>query len=89
MARRSQRDKELTPIRPRSAIRHAHHSFPIMSQLWRKLIFEFLAPHGFSTGAVKVRVVSSLDHETFDDAVERHVVVFSLLGECAEVLDSL
>jgi hypothetical protein len=88
MRRRRQRNKELTPICPGPAIRHAEGPFVLVREGAVELVLEFLAVDGFAARA-GARGVAALDHEVWDYAVEDDVVVFVGCGQRGEVLACL
>ena len=86
--RRRQRNKKLTPIRVRPAVRHAQHSCPRMLETRVGLVFEFFAVDRAAPAAGAGRV-ARLKHEVWDYAVKEDVVVVAALGEGGEVLAGL
>ena len=75
MRRRSVRDEELTPVRPRPFIRHRHDPAHVMSQGRTDLVLEIGAPYrgtGFRGGGCGG---AGLDDEGWEGAVERGGVV--------------
>ena len=82
--RRRQRNKELTPIRIRTAIRHTEDAGAGVFEGGGDLILEFVAVDG-GAAAAGARWVAGLEHEGGDDAVEEEVVEVAAGGERAEV----
>lgn len=82
--------EELTPVRRRALIRHAHRASRIVSQRRANLVIESAAPDGggclgFGVG----RRGAGLEDEGWDDAVERRVCVCAGRAEREEVLGRL
>ena len=94
MLRLFQRDKELTRIGAWAFVRHAQDAAPGMPQRRSDLILEVLSVDGGATFRDRVMFcvsggeggVAALDHEVFDDAVERCVVVGARGAQGEEVL---
>ena len=80
------RDKELTPVRPRSSVSHTDRVRPIVLQIVTELVFKFFSPDAFASGTVS-EGVSSLNHEFRDDTVEDHAFEVSASGVTDKVLD--
>ena len=59
-----------------------------MRQLWPDFVLELSAPDRFSTSPISYGA-SRLNHEAFDDSVEEHVAVVTVLCMCCEIFDCL
>lgn len=86
--RRRQRNKELTPIRVRPAIRHTQDSGAGVFEGGRDFVFEVGAVDGAAAAAGAGRI-ASLDHEGGDYTVDGGVVVVAAVGEGGKVLACL
>lgn len=83
--RRRQRNKELTPIRIRPAVRHAQDASAGVLERGVDLVLELLAVDG-AAAAAGAGGVAGLEHEVGNDAVEEERVVVAAFGEGLEVL---
>lgn len=84
-------DEELGPVGVWTSISHGEQTWGSVLEL-EVLVSELLSVDGFSTSAVEVGEVSSLEHELRDDSVENgSLVAESLLSsaESSEVLSGL
>ena len=84
--RSRRRNKELTPVRPRSSVRHANRVRPIVLQIVTELIFKLFSPNALAPGTVS-EGVSGLDHEFRNDAVEDHALEVSASSVTDEILN--
>src|SRR5579885_3632301 len=78
---RDEREEELTPVGPRTRVRHREPAWPIVLHLGLELPVEGVAR---ATGAV-AEGIATLGHEAGNDPVEGEAVVEAELGEIDEV----
>ena len=82
-------DEELASVGIGTRIRHGHDATPITTLVQGRvslnLVGERSSPIAFSASAVATRI-SALNHEAFDDTVERHSIVVTMLGQQAKIL---
>jgi len=84
-------DEELGAVGVGASVGHGQKELLVVLQL-EVLIGELLAVNGLATGAVAAGKVTTLEHETGNDAVERRALVTESLlasAESAEVLSGL
>ena len=89
MWRRPQGNEELTPVRPRTTVRHRKRPLLSMLQARMELILELPTRVDRSTTTTRAGRVTALDHEAGDDAVEDDVVVFAGGSKGGEVAAGL
>lgn len=78
-------DEELTAVRIRTSIRHAHRVRSIVLQRRHKLVLEIAAPNRLTSGS-GARWVTRLHHKALDHAMENVTVVVARLAVHAKVL---
>lgn len=80
------RNEELTAIRIRTSIGHAHSVWSIVFQRRHKLILEVTAPYRLTTSS-GASWIPSLHHKALDNAMENMSVVVTGFAVDAKVLD--
>lgn len=85
MRRRRVRDEELTPVRPRAAVRHADDAAPVVPQAGPDFVLELALPDRRAAFAFAGRV-ARLHDEAGDGPVDERVVVVAGRAVGEEVL---
>jgi len=81
-------DEELAAVGARTRVGHAERALAVVPERGNELVLELAAPDGRAT-TTSASGVTTLDHESLDDAVEDHVVVFAGRGKGGEVFAGL
>jgi hypothetical protein len=76
---RAEGDEELAAIGARARVGHAERALAVVPERRNELVLELAAVDG-GAAAASTGGVTTLDHETLDDAVEDDIVVFAGCG---------
>ena len=82
-------DEELTAVRVRTRVGHRDGTAYIPLLCRRCIRVQLISERVARSAAARTGRITSLDHETGDDAMENDVVIEPLAGEGDEVLDRL
>src|SRR5690554_3813447 len=76
MRRRAKRNEELTSIRARAGVGHRQKAATRVTQFFVELICEIIA----RTAASGARRISTLNHESRNDAMKNHAIIIRLVA---------